>query len=532
MSAVTSAAENGSNTEAPPDDWDADSSDGSDILNGKATNDDDDDDDEDETNEDAESTATSDDDDDNIDDHILQRYHKLSSRRVDLVGDYAGDELFVIEGDSMLLRSFSDAKLDFSPGLQMLHATYNVEHFLHNLVKRKCNFDIVFFESNKDLCVPPNASPEDAVKYLLARAAIIRHLETNLPHVRQDIAVKTFASYVSDDFAKYLSVTAPYFVMLHDGAQAAARRGKHMKQTAVDSIPVKGRLGLRRMILQFIGRGYNVALVNGLEWRDTKVMTMVLESRRTAMPGKRIMEPVFTQDDRKAVNTSTDLSKLRALDAKLTDRQQLAILAVSRLLKDPPAAMISNALPRLCCAFLLHQALIAHIPLSRRRVQSTPGAKGAQDLLRELAGCSEAMIRGTAELGLSESTTDIADYIDGRLYLQLTEAPESPTGETQAIFETLLGAVEHLGSQGLPTGETSVWPTPRQHAAGQNGQSHIELAVLPFSNPVFDKHLEPVRLKTDEAVAYDQSSQSHRIFQELTHWHNAKKPIIMKAPPT
>jgi len=196
MSAIINAAEHGGNTEAPPDDWDADSSDGSEVVNGKAANEDDDDndddDDADETNEESDSVDTSDDDDDNIDDHILQRYQRLSSRRVDLVGDYAGDELFVIEGDSMLLQSFSDSKLDFSPGLQMLHAAYNVEHFLHNLVKRKCNFDIVFFDTNKDLCIPTKAKPEDAVKYLLARAAIIRHLEINLPRVRQDIAVKTF----------------------------------------------------------------------------------------------------------------------------------------------------------------------------------------------------------------------------------------------------------------------------------------------------------------------------------------------------
>lgn len=40
------------------------------------------------------------------------RYGRLSVRRVDLVGDYAGQELFLVEGDSLLLRCFSDAKVD------------------------------------------------------------------------------------------------------------------------------------------------------------------------------------------------------------------------------------------------------------------------------------------------------------------------------------------------------------------------------------------------------------------------------------
>ncbi len=44
---------------------------------------------------------------------LAVRYGRLSVRRVDLVGDYAGQELFLVEGDSLLLRCFSDADLDF-----------------------------------------------------------------------------------------------------------------------------------------------------------------------------------------------------------------------------------------------------------------------------------------------------------------------------------------------------------------------------------------------------------------------------------
>lgn len=46
------------------------------------------------------------------------RYGRLSVRRVDLVGDYAGQELFLLEGDSLLLRCFSDPDLDFDRKLQ------------------------------------------------------------------------------------------------------------------------------------------------------------------------------------------------------------------------------------------------------------------------------------------------------------------------------------------------------------------------------------------------------------------------------
>lgn len=38
---------------------------------------------------------------------------QVRARRVDIIGDYAGKELFLIEGDSLLLDCFSDPKLDF-----------------------------------------------------------------------------------------------------------------------------------------------------------------------------------------------------------------------------------------------------------------------------------------------------------------------------------------------------------------------------------------------------------------------------------
>ena len=44
---------------------------------------------------------------------LLDWYSRLSTRRVDLVGDYAGQELFIVEGDGLLLRCFDDPGLDF-----------------------------------------------------------------------------------------------------------------------------------------------------------------------------------------------------------------------------------------------------------------------------------------------------------------------------------------------------------------------------------------------------------------------------------
>ena len=45
-------------------------------------------------------------------DEILEWYLGLRNRTLDLVGDYAGNELFLLEGDSLLLQCFEDSRID------------------------------------------------------------------------------------------------------------------------------------------------------------------------------------------------------------------------------------------------------------------------------------------------------------------------------------------------------------------------------------------------------------------------------------
>ncbi len=223
-------------------------------------------------------------------DQILQWYSKLFSRRVDLVGDFAGSERFLIHGESLLLHCFSDAQIDFEPGLQLLHASYAVEKFLHGLVSRRCNFHIAFFDEYQDLCVPQDASPVVREKYLLARAAIIRHLQVNLRPVHPDIEIKVFSSTASEAFEDYSRTTDLYFVLLHDGASTKDARTKGLLQKDDGSLKSgdkslqerheQHKSSLRTLIYSMLQRGYSAALVNGLEFQDTKAIASVLEHSR------------------------------------------------------------------------------------------------------------------------------------------------------------------------------------------------------------------------------------------------------------
>lgn len=63
----------------------------------------------------------------------------------------SGQELFVIDGDSLISYVLQDSTLQLAktgdPSYQLLHATYLIEHLLHQLIKRDCIFDVVFFNS-------------------------------------------------------------------------------------------------------------------------------------------------------------------------------------------------------------------------------------------------------------------------------------------------------------------------------------------------------------------------------------------------
>ena len=65
--------------------------------------------------------------------------------------------------------------------------------------------------------------------------------------------------------------------MCHDGASStpfsndAVTAGQNVKITDVNATEASRRIIFRSFIRKLIGRGYNVALINGLEFVDTKV---------------------------------------------------------------------------------------------------------------------------------------------------------------------------------------------------------------------------------------------------------------------
>ncbi|EMD67323.1 hypothetical protein COCSADRAFT_110960 [Bipolaris sorokiniana ND90Pr] len=469
---------------------------------------------------------------------ILQWYSNLYSRRVDLVGDFAGSERFLVHGESLLLQCFSDPHLDFDPGYQLLHASYTVEKYLQGLLSRSCNFHIAFFDEHQEFCVPQDASPAVSEKYLLARAAIIRHLKVNLPDAVPETEVHTFASVSSDEFAEYLRATDIYFVLCHDGASFTDIRKRMLLHKDLgslkDEVPgAKGRhqsykSSFRTFIYSMMQRGYSAALVNGLEWQDTKVVTTVLEHARSLT----LDVSSANHHPERNVTDIVDLSHMRGFlqtirescDQLLTEREYLTVLVASKL-------SASNA--NLSSTLLQQVAALSELALSERILKHQEIPDEINNFILEFCHEARRFISSPAwtEAFAGHPDCDLADLIDGRL-LASYACKASP--KPNEHFEVLLKATKALNNLDIPLQPSTSSAADGSPETSSDDES-FKYKVLPFSNDVFDPHLAPIHLDVARSSGKPDPT-SATIFREVTHWHSQKslnqkaKVVVEKDP--
>ncbi|KAF7874002.1 hypothetical protein EAF04_002674 [Stromatinia cepivora] len=475
---------------------------------------------------------------------ILSWYDETRPMWIDLVGDYAGKELFLVEGDSLLRECFADERIDFQDGFQLLHAVYVVERFLENLVKRHCNFHIAFFEENRQLCVPPGVESTHRGRYLLARTVIRQHLHHNLPLSHPEIVISTFSSIESQEFSSYLHDTPIHFVMLHDGA-ATANKPRSSKEA---------RVILRGMIWSFNCHKLNVALINRIEFRDSKVFTMIVESMIVSSQRKLLMNSTYAEyisqarvkfakdlqsgsPDRIPAIDNETIKKLSAALAKeqLSERSCVSALSASHILRENTSDVFFAS------ALILHSVLLNQIPLSKRRFPSIDFDEDFEEeitsFLSLYSEAAEVILDNPIWSKFVESndlTRDTHDLVDGRLLRVVIQAmcDESSDPFPQSIHEewlVLCNLTKELSNQELSLEARTDLDSVEIVATEDTNSSSEDLTVLPFTNAVFNKHLQCIHVKTDTSLSTQFGTM--KLYRETSHWHNHKKPLVTKALP-
>lgn len=371
---------------------------------------------------------------------------------------------------------------------------------------------------------------ENQRKYDLARSVVIRHLTCNLPKAHEEVAVRLFSSYDDIDFKNYLQVHFPYFLMCHD----AVSPKKDNLQEGADCGPSAQSLALRQMILFFIGEGLNVALINGLEWKDTKIMTTVLE-RISSKSSIRVEPSLLAKFNPTSVQSLPEyIEKLNQLELELSERQRLVILGVTCLLQSETAELSDRSLIELTCQFILHAALLDHMSLSSRTLRIPQIDPAANVFLREMVIRFDDILNTPEwkqDLEHRAVVSDVADCIDGRLFLHVCCTMPTLSEPVIATAQKLLRGVQTLAedSKQIQLHLTAHSMGHTKNHQGKRSKSSSPF-VLPFSNHVFDKHLETIRLQEDSEPISVLKLRSQHIFTELTHWHNSKRPFTKRAP--
>lgn len=424
----------------------------------------------------------------------------------------------------MLRLGFWRSLLTLSDGFQLLHAVWLVERFLRNLLHRKCNFDIVFFEDHEGLCAPSHAGEDDRPKYLLARAVILRHLQAFTTDASCPFNVIVFPSLQTPSFKACLSQKGYIFIMMNDGAADDCRCSLHHRDKSA----------LRLNIGAVIGHGCSVALINGIEWRDTKAITDVIEG------SARMIN--FTQPASQATERR---EKIHFMD--LFDHDKCHILLKHHEVSEEPiserhylAAATAGILLGMdgisrghVAAFLAHTAMQDQFRLAARPYAAAEAeSEDSQAFLHRFADVSRGIMHSSSWqefLSKAQPKVDIGDLIDGRLFrtvLRDQNLIHQLSQESRKTFCDLMSLVSQLaGQQEIPT---NVWDKSVSHQnSAQSSQPHRKL--LPFTDKVFDKHLETIKLDVDEEATQRYTVDNSRIFREVTHWHNSKRPLNRKA---
>ncbi|CAH3109024.1 unnamed protein product [Pocillopora meandrina] len=182
----------------------------------------------------------------------------VDTRFVNILTDFADAEIFLIDGDSLLLEIIGEKSLDWNNGGQFLHLTYLTERFLQKFTEKGGVFHIVFF---KEMEIIWRSNPS----LLLAREALILHLQRNT-----DLIVKTsMVDFWGQEWKDYVNDEVPAFLLLTDAENIPWKEGK-LKATM--------QYFFRCFLFHCLAHGLNCVFVSGIEITATKVMGFYIYS--------------------------------------------------------------------------------------------------------------------------------------------------------------------------------------------------------------------------------------------------------------
>ena len=404
-----------------------------------------------------------------------------------------------------------------------------MEQILHNLFKRGCQFDVVFFDEHEGNCIPSTSS--HTARYFLARKVIIRHLRANTTTIN----VFRFQSMDDSTFDEYLRSSSVLFAICADGSTYFTTRAKSLSLTTHASKDPAGKDNkirssrLRGIVYRLLHRGLDIALLNGLDFQDSKVFAFVIE-RSTKVLSPQIRAeiaalPAALQPKNSSQHTGNvdQMSEIIAAASPASTRTKLT-LATLKSMEDKYLEWWP--------ACLAHALLLDSLPLTARRIATVEFEDKTESAVAGFIDCWSAQLSQSFDgwMEKEEPDTSLVDVFDGRMFRRLlaSSLDSLPAGVTTRLTQLL-----HIitGDQRIPARDDVKFTAASAEASDREGSQGMDipspgLHILPFSHPAFDKHLRDIEVTVKDSPS--QRPHNTKLSEELTHWHNSKKPLLVK----
>ncbi|XP_078360874.1 putative ATP-dependent RNA helicase DDX60 isoform X2 [Oculina patagonica] len=496
---------------------------------------------------------------------------------INILTDFVDAEIFLIDGDSLLLELLGEESLDWSHGGQFLHLTYLLERFLQYFTDKGGVFHIVFF---KEMEIIWKTEPS----MLLARQAIILHLHQLQNNTRFKCSVVTsYASFWDKQWKEYIDENVPAFLLLTDAENIP------WKANRTEKIDSSIEFFFRSLLLHCLGQGLNCVFISGIQMTATKVMGDYVESWsdhkaifralkkpvwktwqflmrywRDQVSGNSLDGPAtFSLDLDGQIDFQAEVQTALQSPLRGGSREVATIFACAQVLcnvlNEPNTSReaVKTAEDRMKL-FLLHTVLLNKLPLKYRAqaVNST--------LLDEFCKAKDGKVYPFNEIhtslwkvlktihdtctsvgNLSLDMSSVADLMDGRLVhslfslvlkhnsmgLEGLSLPEDVIKEAEAAWSKVVATVnkvhpsDALESQFFPFFADYATGTESIEAASKQDSCVKLRRLLEVENGLVKEYAGDIRSKIN-AMAGDESEDEvfniGREFDERYHWHSLK----------
>ena len=210
-----------------------------------------------------------------------------------------------------------------------------------------------------------------------------------------------------------------------------------------------------------------------------------------------------------------------------TVRDVVSLTALCNILLGDPSPDTKRAV----AAYLVHLSILQGLELSKRPLGVTPLDKKKQTELDEFALPLYRICQAVLETEKSLFTLewDASDLVDGRilrhvfLKLEVLRIPQSVIARLQQHTNCIWTLTKVDVSDYLPRPYVEAKVTMESlHGAARGEGKH---SVLPFNNPALESYLKDVHVDTTDSP---ELGITDKVFEDITHWHNAKKPVDPK----